>query len=171
MTLFEQWKDLIKEQSEESFKVFWDEYSRSEASIYKDILARAASSTEGALSGRVGDLCEKFKVRDIIFVGFLDGVQTSLINEGPDLDKVDLDTEIDLKIDLKELLYRMFEANAEHLFGLDEWHDIFSEEEMREIYKKFRRSKTVVKGKKIGRNEPCPCGSGKKYKHCCGRNQ
>jgi len=26
-----------------------------------------------------------------------------------------------------------------------------------------------VKGKKIGRNEPCPCGSGKKYKHCCGK--
>jgi preprotein translocase subunit SecA len=24
-------------------------------------------------------------------------------------------------------------------------------------------------GKKVGRNEPCPCGSGKKYKHCCGR--
>ncbi|WP_099092286.1 SEC-C metal-binding domain-containing protein [Agathobaculum desmolans] len=23
--------------------------------------------------------------------------------------------------------------------------------------------------RKIGRNEPCPCGSGKKYKHCCGR--
>jgi len=27
-----------------------------------------------------------------------------------------------------------------------------------------------VKGKKVGRNEPCPCGSGKKYKHCCGRS-
>ena len=27
----------------------------------------------------------------------------------------------------------------------------------------------VVKGKKVGRNEPCPCGSGKKYKRCCGR--
>ena len=26
-------------------------------------------------------------------------------------------------------------------------------------------------GRKIGRNEPCPCGSGKKYKHCCGKNQ
>jgi preprotein translocase subunit SecA len=26
-------------------------------------------------------------------------------------------------------------------------------------------------GKKIGRNDPCPCGSGKKYKKCCGRNQ
>ena len=27
----------------------------------------------------------------------------------------------------------------------------------------------VISGKKIGRNDPCPCGSGKKYKHCCGR--
>ena len=31
-------------------------------------------------------------------------------------------------------------------------------------------NKTVRKGKKIGRNDPCPCGSGKKYKNCCGRN-
>jgi preprotein translocase subunit SecA len=29
--------------------------------------------------------------------------------------------------------------------------------------------KQKVGGKKIGRNDPCPCGSGKKYKHCCGR--
>jgi SEC-C motif-containing protein len=30
--------------------------------------------------------------------------------------------------------------------------------------------KTVVRtGPKVGRNDPCPCGSGKKYKHCCGR--
>lgn len=28
---------------------------------------------------------------------------------------------------------------------------------------------TVTKDKKVGRNEPCPCGSGKKYKKCCGR--
>ena len=33
-----------------------------------------------------------------------------------------------------------------------------------------QRVKTVVKAKSVGRNEPCPCGSGKKYKHCCGRN-
>ena len=26
-----------------------------------------------------------------------------------------------------------------------------------------------VSGRKVGRNDPCPCGSGKKYKHCCGR--
>ncbi|MDO4419500.1 MAG: preprotein translocase subunit SecA [Ruminococcus sp.] len=30
-------------------------------------------------------------------------------------------------------------------------------------------NRTVVKGKKVGRNDPCPCGSGKKYKKCCGK--
>ncbi|NNF97858.1 MAG: hypothetical protein HKM93_00625 [Desulfobacteraceae bacterium] len=28
--------------------------------------------------------------------------------------------------------------------------------------------KTMIAEKKVGRNEPCPCGSGKKYKKCCG---
>ena len=33
------------------------------------------------------------------------------------------------------------------------------------------KKKPVTKdGKKVGRNDPCPCGSGKKYKNCCGRN-
>jgi preprotein translocase subunit SecA len=31
------------------------------------------------------------------------------------------------------------------------------------------KPKTAIGGKKIGRNDPCPCGSGKKYKYCCGR--
>ena len=31
--------------------------------------------------------------------------------------------------------------------------------------------KVKREGKKIGRNDPCPCGSGKKYKYCCGRNK
>ncbi len=34
---------------------------------------------------------------------------------------------------------------------------------------KKQSRRPVVKGKTVGRNEPCPCGSGKKYKHCCGR--
>jgi preprotein translocase subunit SecA len=32
-----------------------------------------------------------------------------------------------------------------------------------------KKQKARVGGKKVGRNDPCPCGSGKKYKHCCGR--
>ncbi len=32
------------------------------------------------------------------------------------------------------------------------------------------KKQPIKKGKKIGRNDPCPCGSGKKYKKCCGRD-
>ncbi|MDZ7315084.1 MAG: SEC-C metal-binding domain-containing protein [candidate division KSB1 bacterium] len=31
------------------------------------------------------------------------------------------------------------------------------------------RGRPVIKAKNVGRNDPCPCGSGKKYKNCCGR--
>ena len=32
-------------------------------------------------------------------------------------------------------------------------------------------SQPETKGKQVGRNDPCPCGSGKKYKNCCGKNE
>ena len=38
MTLFEQWKDLIENQTEETFRDFWKEYSEAETKIYSDIL-------------------------------------------------------------------------------------------------------------------------------------
>jgi preprotein translocase subunit SecA len=31
------------------------------------------------------------------------------------------------------------------------------------------KKETVPVGKRVGRNDPCPCGSGKKYKKCCGK--
>ena len=34
-----------------------------------------------------------------------------------------------------------------------------------------KRKPVVNKDKKVGRNDPCPCGSGKKYKYCCGMNE
>ena len=33
----------------------------------------------------------------------------------------------------------------------------------------MEKARPVRSGPKVGRNDPCPCGSGKKYKHCCGR--
>ena len=33
------------------------------------------------------------------------------------------------------------------------------------------QQRTVVKKQTVGRNDPCPCGSGKKYKNCCGKNE
>jgi preprotein translocase subunit SecA len=32
------------------------------------------------------------------------------------------------------------------------------------------KAKPVRTGPKVGRNDPCPCGSGRKYKQCCGKN-
>ena len=32
-----------------------------------------------------------------------------------------------------------------------------------------RKTNTIVNTNKVGRNDPCPCGSGKKYKNCCGK--
>ena len=37
------------------------------------------------------------------------------------------------------------------------------------MFDRKRPSETVKLEKKVGRNEPCPCGSGKKYKKCCGK--
>ena len=48
--------------------------------------------------------------------------------------------------------------------------EIYSEEELKKLYKEQKESTTIRKEKKIGRNDPCPCGSGKKYKKCCGKN-
>ncbi len=45
------------------------------------------------------------------------------------------------------------------------------EKKQKLIYNRGEASETTVrKEKKVGRNDPCPCGSGKKYKKCCGAN-
>ena len=80
------------------------------------------------------------------------------------------DTEVNLIFD-KELLYKnMIDAKADWLYELPQWNAIFDEEKKKQLYREQKQSGTIRKGKKIGRNDPCPCGSGKKYKMCCGRN-
>ena len=59
---------------------------------------------------------------------------------------------------------------AKKLYELPQWDEIFTPEKRKELYLEQKKSGTVVKAKKIGRNDPCPCGSGKKYKYCCGKN-
>jgi uncharacterized protein YecA (UPF0149 family) len=64
----------------------------------------------------------------------------------------------------------MWQADAPHLYSLEAWDEVLSEDERLKISKDYKRSKIYHAPKKIGRNDPCPCGSGKKYKNCCGRN-
>lgn len=164
MTLFKQWTELMETQTEETFEEFWKEYSGAETKLYKHIL----SNKDTNMAGTVKELAEKFEVRPVIFMGFLDGINTSL-NKANDLDKITEDTAIDLDIDFEKLFFNMLKADADYLYTLEEWDGVLTEEKMTEIVKDFKRSKTVVKEKEPGRNDPCPCGSGKKYKKCCGR--
>lgn len=55
------------------------------------------------------------------------------------------------------------------MFSHEDEEPRMSEKEMEKAWKKLMKlyNKSEVKSTKIGRNEPCPCGSGKKYKHCC----
>ena len=166
MTLFEEWRDLIENQTEDTFPEFWKEYSEAETKIYSDILDRP----EEKMTGTLGELAEKYQVRPVIFMGFLDGVDSSL-KKSNDFENFDENSQVEVEIEPEKLFYNMLAADAEYLYGLPQWEIILGEEKMAQIAKEYKRSKTIVKGKKIGRNEPCPCGSGKKYKQCCGKNK
>ena len=163
MSLYKQWVDLMEGQTDETFDAFWKEYSETETRIYTHIL----ESKEPRLAGKFSELTAKFEADPVIFMGFLDGIQTSL-NNPMDLEAVTEDTEIDLDIDFEKLFFNMLKADADYLYTLKAWEGIFSEEKIMQIIKDFKRSKIVHKEKEPGRNDPCPCGSGKKYKKCCG---
>ena len=77
---------------------------------------------------------------------------------------------VKIEIDPEKLYYNMVEAKAEWLYTLPQWDSILSEEKRKELYKQQKASGTVRKAKKVFPNDPCPCGSGKKYKKCCGKN-
>ena len=166
MNLFEQWQDLIENQTDETFPKFWEEYSATETKIYTDILENHTVAPTGTFQS----LVDKYEANPVIFMGFLDGINTSLTDGEKDLAKYDENTEITLNIDFEKLFYNMLAAEADYLYGIPAWENVLPLEKIEEIVKNFKKSKTVVKEKEPGRNDPCPCGSGKKYKKCCGAN-
>ena len=86
------------------------------------------------------------------------------------MDTLTEDSDITLTIDFESLFKKMVEYRAEHLFTLPQWDGIFDADTRKRLTLEQKKSRTVVKGTKVGRNDPCPCGSGKKYKKCCGAN-
>ena len=163
MSLYSQWNDITHmERAPEENQAFWDEYFAIETEAYKKILARK----DDFYDDKLNELAAEFEMEPVVFAGFMDGINTSLKSEY-DLEKLKEGSKITLKIDFEKLYYNMLEAKAKWLYALDEWDDIFSEEQRRDIRDKWRRDKQAV-STKIGRNLPCPCGSGKKYKKCCG---
>ena len=164
MALLEQWRTYAEEQqSGPQGPQFWKDYFDRETEIYKRILE--SKPRKNTVKG----YAEKYGVDLMTMVAFLDGINDSLKEQNP-LETMEEDTEVNLNYD-KELLYKnMVEAKAEWLYTLPQWDNLLTGERRKELYKEQKLSKTVVKGQKIGRNDPCPCGSGKKYKKCCGAN-
>lgn len=164
MTLFKKWEDMAYNlETQEEYDAFWKEYLEQERLIYKDILGKKENPVKGSLK----ELGAKYSIEPVVFCGFIDGINTSLVNE-QDMDSLTEDSEVSLEINYEKLYWNMLEAKAPWLYELEEWDGIIGEEKREEIKKEFKQSK-IVRVEKIGRNEPCPCGSGKKYKKCCGK--
>ncbi|MCP1101210.1 uncharacterized protein M2454_000399 [Aequitasia blattaphilus] len=165
-SLYDQWQAIAYNEEEERGKLekFWENYFESETAVYEKLLSNPNEKLEGSLK----DIAEKVGLDVLTMVGFLDGINDSLITPN-DLDTVTEDTIVNLIFDEATLYKNMVDAKAEWLYELPEWDDIFTEEEQKALYKEQKESGTIRKDKKIGRNDPCPCGSGKKYKKCCGK--
>lgn len=168
MALLETWRNLaygngLNDKQRENL---WNGYFTIEKGIYEKIL----SNPTEVISGTVKELAEKYETEILIMTGFLDGINESLKGYENPIDTMEEDTEVKIEIDPEKLYYNMVEAKADWLYGLPQWDDILSEEKRKELYKKQKASGTIRKAKKIFPNDPCPCGSGKKYKKCCGKN-
>ncbi|HIX28514.1 MAG TPA: SEC-C domain-containing protein [Candidatus Blautia stercoravium] len=168
MALLQDWRDMAYSQQADRAQLekFWTNYFLIEKGIYEKLL----SNPDEVVKGTVKELAEKYDVEVMTMVGFLDGINDSLKIQNP-IEEMDENTEVNLGFDLETLYKNMVDAKADWLYELPQWNSIFSEEKRKELYLEQKKSGTVVKGPKIGRNDPCPCGSGKKYKHCCGRNK
>ena len=135
----------------------------------KGIYEKLLSNPDEVVEGSVEALAAKYDVPLSMMVGFLDGINDSLKEENP-IETMDKDTVVKLDIDLEKLYYNMVDCKAEWLYSLPQWDNLLSEERRKELYKEQKNSGTIHNAnRKVGRNDPCPCGSGKKYKQCCGR--
>ena len=167
MALLEKWRDMAYSDKADrgELQKLWTDYFQKEKEIYEQLLKQP----DEIVTGTVKELAEKYGVDIMTMTGFLDGINDSLKEANP-IEEMDEDTQVNLGFE-KALLYKnMVAAEADWLYNLPEWNDIFDEETKKALYKEQKSSTTVVKEAKVYPNDPCPCGSGKKYKKCCGRS-
>lgn len=167
MALLKQWRDMAYSETANKgdLQRLWQTYFQQEKDIYAELL----KNPDEEVKGTVKELAEKFDVDIMTMTGFLDGINDSLKEANP-IDDMEEDTVVSLAFD-KTLLYKnMVAAGADWLYGLEEWNDIFDQDTQKALYKEQKSSMTIRKEAKVYPNDPCPCGSGKKYKKCCGKN-
>ncbi len=165
MSLYENWMEKAFSKDGRSIEGVWEDYLPKEQRIYEYIIGEKV----GKLEGRVSELAQRFCMTAEEIVAFVDGIHDA-VPENYEMDTLTEDSDITLTIDFESLFKKMVEYRAEHLFTLPQWDGIFDADTRKRLTLEQKKSRTVVKGTKVGRNDPCPCGSGKKYKKCCGAN-
>ena len=168
MALLQEWraKAYNEKANKGDLQRLWSDYFMKEKEIYEQLL----KTPDEEVRGTVKELAEKYNISLEYMVGFLDGINDSLKIENP-IETMEEDTEVSLAFDKEKLYKNMVDAKADWLYELPQWEAIFTEEKRKELYKEQKNSRTVHVEKKVYPNDPCPCGSGKKYKKCCGKNK
>ena len=169
MTLLENWRNLAYGDGLDDKKreELWSGYFAIEKGIYEQILSNPTEVVEGT----VKELAEKYNTEILIMTGFLDGIHESLKGYENQIETMDENTVVKIEIDPEKLYWNMVEAKADWLYNLPQWDAILTPEKRKELYRNQKASGTVRNEQKIYPNDPCPCGSGKKYKKCCGKNK
>ena len=152
-TLLEQWRNIAYDESADRGQLqrFWGTYFQIEKEIYEQLL----TNPDEEVKGTVKELAEKYGQEVLTMVGFLDGIDESLKEPNP-IETMDENTEVSLAFDKEKLYKNMVAAKADWLYELPQWKEIYSEEELKKLYKEQKESTTHRKEKKIGRNNPCP---------------
>ncbi len=168
MALLEKWRETAysEKANKGDLQRLWNDYFAKE----KDIYAQLLENPDEEVKGTVASLAEKYGIDIMTMTGFLDGINDSLKEPNP-IEEMEEDTEVSLAFDKERLYKNMVGAEADWLYNLEQWESIFDEEKRKELYKEQKQSTTIRKEAKVYPNDPCPCGSGKKYKKCCGKNK
>ena len=167
MALLENWHELAYDTTDQkAMQKVWERYFKEEKEIYKKLL----SDVNNEVVGTVENLAKEYGMETVYFIGFLEGINDS-IEKPNSIDKLKESSKVKIKIKPEDLYFNMVKAKASWLYELPEWDDILSKDRRQELYRKCKEEQIVKRDtNKVYPNDPCPCGSGKKYKKCCGKN-
>lgn len=167
MSIYENWIARAYDSQGQTNPQHWNTYLPQEQQIYESLL----ENKQTTISGKLGELAKQYGMSAENFIGFIDGISEALDTplQAEELTEFDEDTEINVSFDFERLFKKMVEFKADHLYNLELWDAVITPERQDELYQEQKRSTTIVKEREPGRNEPCPCASGKKYKKCCGQ--
>ncbi|MCL2664653.1 MAG: SEC-C metal-binding domain-containing protein [Defluviitaleaceae bacterium] len=165
MGLYEAWKRIAFDTMGQTVSRIWDIYLPLEKKVYESILREKCTRVEGT----VKELAARFNMTTLQVCAFFDGINEA-VDGLPDLEDMEEDTAVAFDIEYERLYKQMVEYKAEKLYSLPEWDNVIEPDRQKELYSEQKNSRTVVReAAKVGRNAACPCGSGKKFKQCCGK--